>query len=130
MPVQPTQTSHRTEAARQSYAHRLTRRQIECVALVGQGKTDWEIGLILGISEQTAKRHIADARNCYGVATRIQVVLRALSDGMVSIGELVGWQALGIPTNQRLPPSDEDTSNLIDGKLRTNCGKMAIAAMW
>jgi DNA-binding CsgD family transcriptional regulator len=110
MPVRFTQTSHRTDAASRSCAQRLTKRQIECISLVGQGKTDWEIGLILGISEQTAKRHIADARNCYGVATRIQVVLRALSDGMVSIGELVGWQALRIPTDQRLSPSDEDTS--------------------
>ena len=70
----------------------LTERQIECVRLAGQGKTDWEIGVILGISEETAKRHIAEARRHYDVTKRVQVVIRALADGLVSIGDLAGPQ--------------------------------------
>ena len=73
----------------------LTERQIECVRLAGQGKTDWEIGVILGISEETAKRHIAEARKHYDVTKRVQVVIRALADGLVSIGDLAGRQFHG-----------------------------------
>jgi LuxR family transcriptional regulator, quorum-sensing system regulator CciR len=67
----------------------LTERQIECIVLVARGKTDWEIGQILGISEETAKRHISDARARYDVTKRVQVVLRALFDGLVPLSELI-----------------------------------------
>lgn len=70
----------------------LTSRQIECVALAGRGKTDWEIGKILGISEETVKRHITDARNHYDVPKRIQVVLHAIAEGIISLTDLIGRQ--------------------------------------
>lgn len=79
----------------QNCAGPLTKRQIQCVSLAGQGKTDWEIGVILGISEETVKRHISEARRHYDVAKRVQVVIRALADGLVSIGELIGGQCEG-----------------------------------
>lgn len=67
----------------------LTDRQIECIVLVARGKTDWEIGRILGISEETVKQHIADARARYDVTKRVQVVMRALFDGLVPISEML-----------------------------------------
>ena len=70
-------------------AVQLTDRQIECIVLVARGKTDWEIGRILGISEETVKQHIADARQRYDVTKRVQVVLRALYDGLVPISEML-----------------------------------------
>lgn len=70
-------------------AVRLTERQLECIVLVARGKTDWEIGKILGISEETVKQHIADARTRYDVPKRMQVVLRALYDGMVPLSEMI-----------------------------------------
>jgi LuxR family transcriptional regulator, quorum-sensing system regulator CciR len=67
----------------------LTQRQLECIVLVARGKTDWEIGKILGITEETVKRHIADSRARYDVPKRTQVVLRALYDGLVPLSELL-----------------------------------------
>ncbi len=69
---------------------RLTDRQLECIVLVARGKTDWEIGKILGIAEETVKRHIADARARYDVPKRMQVVVRALYDGLVPMSEMLG----------------------------------------
>jgi len=57
--------------------------------LVARGKTDWEIGTILGISQETVKRHIADARARYDVTKRTQIVLRALYDGLVPLSEML-----------------------------------------
>jgi LuxR family transcriptional regulator, quorum-sensing system regulator CciR len=67
----------------------LTERQLECIVLVARGKTDWEIGKILNISEETVKQHIANARERYDVTKRMQVVLRALYDGLVPLSELL-----------------------------------------
>jgi LuxR family quorum-sensing system transcriptional regulator CciR len=67
----------------------LTDRQLECIVLVARGKTDWEIGTILGISRETVKRHIADARARYDVTKRTQIVLRALYDGLVPLSEML-----------------------------------------
>ena len=67
----------------------LTPRQVECLLLVARGKSDWEIAQILGISEETVKRHIAVARERYDVSKRVQVVLRALYEGKLAISDLV-----------------------------------------
>ena len=68
---------------------RLSQRQLECIILVARGKTDWEIGKILGISEETVKWHLKDARERYDVPKRVQVVLRALFDGQIPLTELI-----------------------------------------
>jgi len=43
-----------------------TSRQLECILLVGRGKTDWEIARLLGITEHTVTAHINEARRRYG----------------------------------------------------------------
>jgi LuxR family quorum-sensing system transcriptional regulator CciR len=68
---------------------KLTDRQLECIVLVARGKTDWEIGKILGISEETVKMHLRNAREMFGVSKRIQVVMRTLFSGQVPLTELV-----------------------------------------
>jgi LuxR family transcriptional regulator, quorum-sensing system regulator CciR len=68
---------------------KLTPRQIECLALIGRGKTDWEISRILGISESTVKEYIDDARARYGVSKRVQAVIRAVYDGHLPLTELL-----------------------------------------
>lgn len=67
----------------------LTSRQLECIVLIAKGKTDWEIARILGISEETVKQHVKDARERYDVGKRIQLVVRVLYDGLVTIRDLV-----------------------------------------
>jgi LuxR family quorum-sensing system transcriptional regulator CciR len=79
-------THARTNAARKV---RLSQRQIECVALVGKGKTDWEIGQILGIAQGTVKEYLDDARKRYDVTKRVQLVLRAVYDGHIPLSEIL-----------------------------------------
>jgi DNA-binding CsgD family transcriptional regulator len=56
----------------------LTRREAECLQWTMEGKTAWEIGQILGISEYTAVRHINNAMHKLGAVNKHQAVLRAL----------------------------------------------------
>ncbi len=71
---------------------KLSRRQRECVLLVAQGKTDWEIGRILDLSEETITKYLNAARARYGVAKRIQLVVCAVMDGQISLTEIVTWR--------------------------------------
>ena len=68
---------------------KLTPRQVECIVLVGRGKTDWEISRILGIAESTVKDYINDAKSRYNVVKRVQMVIRAIYDGYLPLSELL-----------------------------------------
>lgn len=68
---------------------RLGNRQLECIALVARGKTDWEIGRILGISELTVRRHLTLAKEHYAVASRVQVVMRAMFEGKICLSDVL-----------------------------------------
>jgi LuxR family quorum sensing-dependent transcriptional regulator len=57
-------------------AETLTTRERECLRWVAAGKTDWEIGVILGISASTVRFHLDRARGKLGVRTRVQAVAR------------------------------------------------------
>lgn len=74
---------------RKTAVTKLSPRQLECIALIGRGKTDWEISRILGIGESTVKEYIEDARRRYGVTKRVQVVIRAIYDGHLPLIELM-----------------------------------------
>lgn len=67
-------------------------RQRECTVLAGQGKTDWEIASILGLSRVTVRHYLADARARYDVTTRQQLIICALLDGQISLCELAPRQ--------------------------------------
>jgi DNA-binding CsgD family transcriptional regulator len=54
----------------------LTLREAECLRWVADGKTDAEIGTILGIAARTVRFHINNAKLKLGVATRIQAVAK------------------------------------------------------
>jgi LuxR family quorum-sensing system transcriptional regulator CciR len=67
----------------------LTDRQRDCVLWLARGKTDWEIGKILGVSEETVKRHVKLAREKLGVSKRTLLVIRALFDGSLSFTDVL-----------------------------------------
>ena len=67
----------------------LTPRQRDCVVLVAQGKSDWEIGQLLGISDSTVHKHIEDAKRRFSVSTRIQLVVRSLFDARLSFDDVM-----------------------------------------
>jgi len=66
----------------------LTPRLRDCIELAGRGKSDWEIGQILGLTQATVTTYMQRARGLYEVSTRIQVVLMALYDGEIALGAL------------------------------------------
>ena len=83
------ETMRRIAAPAKADPPRLTQRQFDCIVLVAQGKSDWDAGRLLGISDQTVHKHIEDAKRRYGVATRIQLVVRALFDNRLSFGDVL-----------------------------------------
>ena len=62
----------------------------EAMILVGQGKTDGEIGAVLGISKTTAHGHVENARLRYGNAQRSLMVLRAVFEGIITYADVFG----------------------------------------
>ncbi len=55
----------------------VSRRQLDCIQWVAEGKSDWEISKILGISESTVHNHIEAAKKGFAVNTRVQAVVEA-----------------------------------------------------
>jgi len=67
----------------------LTPRQLECLALVARGKSDWEIARILDIGSESVKHHIKMAREHYDVPTRVQAAFRAVFESQLTLSDVV-----------------------------------------
>jgi DNA-binding CsgD family transcriptional regulator len=63
---------------------RLTPRELEALRWTMEGKTAWELGAILGISERTAVLHVNNAMHKLGCASKHQAVLKALRLGLIN----------------------------------------------
>ena len=63
---------------------RLSPRELEALRWTMEGKTAWEVGAILSISEQTATRHIFNAVRKLGCVNKVQAVAKALQAGLIS----------------------------------------------
>jgi LuxR family quorum-sensing system transcriptional regulator CciR len=57
--------------------------------LVAQGKSDWDIAQLLGIASDTVHQHIEAAKRRYGVASRTQLVVRALFDSQITFADII-----------------------------------------
>ena len=67
----------------------LTPRQWDCVVLVARGKSDWEAAQLLGLAQTTVHQHVETAKRKYGVATRTQLVIRALFDNQLGFQDVI-----------------------------------------
>ena len=65
----------------------LTERERECLRYVAQGKSDWAISEMLGVSEGAVHKTIERAKKKLGVATRVQAVVRAMHTGDVPLDD-------------------------------------------
>jgi DNA-binding CsgD family transcriptional regulator len=61
----------------------LTPRELESLRWTMEGKTAWEVGVILSISEQTAVRHLNNATHKLGCVNKHQAVVKALRLGLI-----------------------------------------------
>ncbi len=62
----------------------LTPRERECLHWAAAGKTSWEIGKLLRVSERTAVFHLQNASRKLGVSSRQAAVARAVALGLIS----------------------------------------------
>ena len=61
----------------------LSQREVECLRWTAEGKTAWEVGRILGISGQTAARHLSNAVRKMGCTNKAHAVAKALRRGLI-----------------------------------------------
>ncbi len=65
----------------------LTECERDCLVLAARGKTDWEIGRILGMSQRQVHYVIERAKARAGVTTRVQAIVHAFASGELGIAE-------------------------------------------
>lgn len=63
----------------------LSKRERECLQWIARGKSTWEVGMILHISENTTKYHIKNATSKLNSHTRTQAVLAAVQCGQLTL---------------------------------------------
>ena len=68
----------------------LSPRQLEILSATAQGKSDKRIAYELGISTETIKFHQAVIREKLGANNRTHAVVKALSWGVLNLGDLGG----------------------------------------
>lgn len=61
----------------------LSERERDALAFVAEGKSDWEIGVILNIAQATAHSHVENAKRKMGARSRAQAVARAVRMGLI-----------------------------------------------
>jgi|SRR5882672_6154593 len=71
------------EPPRDTEVQSLTPRELESLRWTMEGKTAWEVGGILGISEQTAVRHLNNATHKLDCVGKHQAVIKALRLGLI-----------------------------------------------
>ena len=80
------EVGHRFATTPQAGAHvHLTARELECLRWAAEGKTGWEIGRLLGISERTVVFHVENAARKLGVFGRRQAVARAIALQLITL---------------------------------------------
>lgn len=72
----------------------LSRRERQCLSLAAQGKDDWAIGRLLGLSSETVHSYFKRLMHRLGVATRVQAIVWALETGQISFGDVQISRAL------------------------------------
>jgi DNA-binding CsgD family transcriptional regulator len=91
----------------------LSERERECLLFAAQGKSDWVVGRILGISERTVHNHIENAKRRLRVTTRVQAIVQALATRQIVLEELL---------HQRLTASTVTTTPEPIGSVRGEHG--------
>ena len=63
----------------------LSAQETECLRWCKEGKTNWEIGEIMSISEKTVEFHLSNTIKKLGVSNRITAVVKGIRLGLISI---------------------------------------------
>ncbi|MEO3712769.1 LuxR family transcriptional regulator [Roseateles flavus] len=63
----------------------LTPRESECLTWVAQGKSSWDIGQLMAVSEHTVNFHLKNAMRKFDTASRVTAAVRAASLGLIHL---------------------------------------------
>ncbi|UFW51120.1 MULTISPECIES: helix-turn-helix transcriptional regulator [Bradyrhizobium] len=63
----------------------LTSQELECLKWCKEGKTNWEIGEILSISQKTVEFHVGNAMRKLGAGNRITAVIMGIKNGLIAL---------------------------------------------
>ncbi|MBB4276667.1 LuxR family transcriptional regulator [Rhizobium mongolense] len=66
-------------------APNLSLREKECILWVARGKSSWNIGIILGISENTVNFHVKNAMRKLDVTSRTVAAIKAVDFGIIEL---------------------------------------------
>ncbi|MEM8877429.1 MAG: LuxR family transcriptional regulator [Pseudomonadota bacterium] len=61
----------------------LTQRELDVLKWCAEGKTDWEVSVILGIGESTVRSHINSAMGKFSCGNRTALVVNAIRAGLI-----------------------------------------------
>ena len=61
----------------------LSRRELECLKWAAEGRTAWEISVILSLSRRTVEQYLASAAEALGAVNRVQAVAEAMRRGIL-----------------------------------------------
>lgn len=62
---------------------KMTKRELDVLSWTAQGKTAWEVSVILGMSEKTVNFHLGNAMRKLGVTSKHQAVLKCVAAGLL-----------------------------------------------
>lgn len=62
---------------------KLTKRELDVLSWTSQGKTAWEVSVILGMSEKTVNFHLGNAMRKLEVTSKYQAVLKCVAAGLL-----------------------------------------------
>lgn len=62
---------------------KLTKRELDVLSWTAQGKTAWEVSVILGMSEKTVNFHLGNAMRKLEVSSKHQAVLKCVAAGIL-----------------------------------------------
>ena len=90
--------------------HPLTERQLEVLAHVARGRTNRQIGEILGISEKTVRNHLRTISHKLSTSDRTHAVVLAIGNGWIPIpiepdGEAAPAAAIPIEAESEASPA-------------------------
>ena len=63
----------------------LSLKEMDCLRWCKEGKTNWEIGKILRISEKTVEFHLSNVMKKLGMPNRITAVVAAIKSGLIPL---------------------------------------------
>lgn len=67
---------------------RLSEREKDCLRWTAQGKSSWDISMILKISENTVNFHVKNAMRKLGTTSRTTAVVKAMLQGLIGMPEI------------------------------------------